>query len=307
LNYKLIYRTFGKPKRGANILSNELQEIDKRIECIDIDDINDINAIRDDSTLVFQTQGIHLYNQKYNFIKSKPTDVTYIRHEYSPALYPNPVNNGFSYSLLRIRKPDKFINKNNLKYFSPVLYNFSVQKINYEYPIIGYYLRPTLTPDSTNWFLDFLNNLEHPVHLYTMGIEIRYDGHPNVIKHTHTYDRFEFFSNVTHYIYFKSNTFSDPLPHSLLEAARSNCQIIVPDNDRIFDDGIDDICSCIHYHNTFNSEIIDNSDSILMLDFSMYLKRLVDMGFLHTTIKDLVQYKDFKEWIVENIQKPDNL
>lgn len=307
MNYKLIFRTFGEPRRGANILSYELQDKDPRIKCYDIDSISDIVSIRDkNSTLVFQTQGIHLYNQKYNFLKAKPTDVVYIRHEQSPRMYTNPVNNGFSYSQVKNTKNKNFSWENHIKYFSPVLYNFEKSTKDIE-PTIGYYLRPTLTPDATNWFLEFLNNLETPVKLYTMGIEINYSNHKNVLSHTHTYDRFEFFKNTTHYIYFKSNSFIDPYPHSLMEAVQSGCQIIVPENKRDFYDGIDDILSCVNYHKTFNNEMIDNSDSLLNLNFNPYIKRLIDKGFLFTEMKEMKEYKNFKEWISENIWRYDNI
>ena len=307
MKYKLIFRTYGKPIRGANIKSHELAKVDSRIECYDIDDIKNINDIRDnDSRLVFQTQGIHLYNQKYNFLKAKPTDVIYIRHEHMPKLYPNPVNNGFSYTLQRGTKPKKFKFINSLKYCSPTLYNFPASEKSEE-KVLGYYLRPTLTPDSNNWFLEFLNSLEKPVKLFTMGISNNYSGHNNVISHTHTYDRFEFFKNVTHYLYFKSNTFTDPFPHSLMEAVQSGCQIIIPENKRDTDDGIDDIQSCIQFHTSLNNEIIDNKDSLLNLNFLKYQKMLIDKSFMFTPINELKHYKNFNEWLYENIWKLNNI
>jgi len=303
LIYKLVYKTFGSPKRGANISSHEYSNIDERINLCDISDIQNINDIRDNnSTLVFITQGTHLYDQKYNFIKSKPTDVVYIRQEHVPKLYNNPVNNGFSYVQIRERGASKFIRNNDFKYYSPMFYNFNVRTHKKEGTVLGYYVRPNLTPDGTLWFIDFLNNLEHPIDLYTMGIYINYKDHPNVKSQVHTYDRFEFFTNVSHYVYFKSNMFKDPYPNSLMEAVQSNCQIIIPDNSRKFDDGIDDIISCIDYHNCLNNDIIDNTGSVLNKDFTMYIKKLIDKGFKYTPIDELKDYKDLKEYIIENVR-----
>jgi len=304
LNYKLIYRSYGNARRGADLISNIYSRQDHRLSCYNIDNIDNIESLRDDnSILVFKTQIIKLYNKKYNFIKQHPTDVVYIRHEENPKLFNNPVNNGFSYSknIFHGAENKKFIN--NLKYMSPKLYNFKIdQKIESEHKVIGFYSRPTVTSDSSRWFIDFLDNLQEKVELYTMGTELSYIEHKNVIKCTHTFNNKEFFSHVTHYIYFKSNIFQDPYPHNLMEAVQTGCQIIVPYNYRLYEDGIEDILSCIDYHTNLNNEIIDNSGSVLNLDFSKYMKELVDRGFKHTAIKELDNFKNFKEWIIEKIQ-----
>ena len=193
MKYKLIFKTFGSLRRGANTTSHYLRDIVPELELVDIKNVSKITNIRDNSTLVFVSQAPILYGNKYNFTKSKPTDVFYIRHDKQPELYDKmviTVNNGFSHSHYK-----------GIQYFSPFLYNYSSVKHKEVQEItLGYYVRAALTPDSYNWFLKFLNNLPFKVNLITMGEQISYSNVENVITHTHTFDNNKFFKSVSHYI-----------------------------------------------------------------------------------------------------------
>jgi len=291
--YKLIYKSFGKMRRGACTSSHFLSKY-SNIESYNIKDIKSISDIRDSkSNLVFVTQIPSLYSEKYSFINAKKSDRVFLRSDETVKIYKSFVyttNNGFSHS------------KNiNSEYYTPILYKFSNIKFkNTDKIILGYYFRPGYTIDSSFWFQKFLSSLPFKVVLYTMGAKSIFSS-PNIIKHIHTYDNVEFFDNVTHYLYFKSNEAQDPYPSSLMEAIQSGCQIIVPNNIRYFKDGIDDILSTIKYHTELNYEIFDNSKTPLNSSFQNYTKELIKRGFLYTHYNELKNYKNFNEWLEKEL------
>ena len=294
MNYSLIYKTFGKPKRGANLDSNRFAKIDSRVTAYDCNKskISEIPSIR-----VFITQAPKLYNYGLNLFDRRDSDIQYIRVDARPALYKNPVNNGFSHA-----------HHKDIQYLSPLLYSVSEKKFkSFDKITLGYYVRKQLTPDSTLWFAQFLQNLPFEIDLITMGEPIIFSD-PKILKnlrsHTRTYDANEFFNACSHFIYFKSNIFVDPYPGALMEAVQYGCQIIIPENERPFQDGIDDIMETIQYHTELNDKIIDNSNSLLQFGNERaenYIHRLIDCGFKFTPHKDIKNYKNFGHWLEKNI------
>jgi hypothetical protein len=112
---------------------------------------------------------------------------------------------------------------------------------------LGYYAS-IKRPDSNREFVKFAKDLKVPI--VTMGNKDcvqRLTG----LNWYHTTDSEEFFSKISHYWYWKSKMFEDPLPHTMLEAIQAGCRIIVPNNDRSFEDGVDDLLSFIEYDKEF--------------------------------------------------------
>jgi len=189
MKYALIFKTFNEYKRGGNTTSYYLKNINPdKIDCFDIGFAN-IEELRKSYNLVFVTQATSLYKHKYNFTKAIDSDVVYIRHEHLPKLFKNPVNNGFSYT-----------KDSDIKYFSPFLYNFSITKHKTINNVkLGVYVRYGVTPENIRRLRDFLKNIPKDIELVTYGDYFEPDNR----KHTHTINSKEFFSTISHYIYFR--------------------------------------------------------------------------------------------------------
>ena len=100
---------------------------------------------------------------------------------------------------------------------------------------IGYYNRG-IRPDTRLEFIKLANTVPLDIDIIIMGTDINLDR-----PHKYTTNEDEFFSNVTHYFYMKSNYHDDPWPHSLLQACQCGCSIIMPTVNRTWKDGVDDI------------------------------------------------------------------
>lgn len=100
---------------------------------------------------------------------------------------------------------------------------------------IGYYNRG-IRPDTTQEFIKLANKTPMDIDIIVMGTNINLNR-----PHMYTINEDEFFSKVTHYFYMKSNYHDDPWPHTLFQACQCNCSIIMPNNNRNWKDGVDDI------------------------------------------------------------------
>ena len=284
--YLIISHKFGEVRRGSFQKSKDFSDIYKNVdtkEDILINEFEDILRLGYDK-YIFRTQ-VH-NNYKCGFKSTKLLKLnhlvfTRVDNSYN---FLNNATNGFSYY--------KRYN-HRLPVFIPFIIPYNIDLMDNKI-CLGYYLRRKSLSHSFNMFMEFLDTLPYPVDLYTMGYKESIH-HPNIISHTHTFNRDIFFKNISHYIYPKSS-FDDPFPHSITEAVFSGKQIIIPEMKyRTFKDGIDDIQSCIKYHKSLTDKMFDNSDSILNKSFSNFYNKVLNNDFEYKC--DPSKYKNFREWI----------
>lgn len=289
MNYLIVSHKFGDVKRGSYNKSKDLSLLFPNVhlsEDIEFESFSDIFDHNYDK-YIFRTQVSGNYKDFKPLSLLKKNHLVFTRHENRYGFL-NNATNGFSY----YKKYSQ-----DLPIFIPFIIPYMVEPI-YDEVCMGYYIRRQSLQHSYRMFMEFLDTLDRPVNLYTMG----YDSvinHRNVKSHTHTYDRDAFFGNISHYIYPKS-TYVDPFPHSLCEAVMSGKQIIIPEmKNRTFMDGIDDIESCISFHRGWSDVVYDNTDSILFKDFMPFYRRLLDNNFEYRC--DPTRYKNFCEWIEREV------
>lgn len=293
MKYLLIPRKFGIMKRGAYTTSIRMKSLyPDYIDVKDIESINEVNDIRNNYTrLIFLSHSFILYKNKYNITKINQNDIIFSRNDNLQRyrmISNMSANNGFSHYL-----------SEEYKFFIPTIFSFnlSCKYINHIDPIIGIYIRPGEANLLFAKLIDFIKNLSFKIHIVVMGKFINLSYMKNVISCYHTYDSVEFFNKITHFLYFKLDTFQDPFPHTLVEAVDCRKQIIIPPCIRNFKDGADDIQTCIKYHHCLNINEFDNSNTILHGDnFISFYDRLLENNFEY--ILDRKKYKDkcFREW-----------
>jgi len=293
--YLIISVKYNNLKRGAFTASQRLaNEYSQYIDAIDCEQIRDIAHLQELNEqyirIIFNTQVKSNYSFSLNIVTLKDLNyILYVRN-HSVAFENKTCNNGFYYML------NKKIN-----HYIPFITDFNVgNKVIPTIPCIGFYIRNWLTPDSFRYIIDMLSSINEDVNIYTMGDDLRSLNINNkfIKSYNHTFDNKKFFKNVTHYIYPKSKIFQDPLPHSLIEAIQSNCQIIVPTiPGRSHKDGIDDIIEVSNYHTIFNSKInLDNSNTIFnKKQFEKFYLKVFNNNFEH--LLDRQKYKYFSDWV----------
>lgn len=270
--------------RGAHYTGLRVAErFPQYCDYVDIAEVESVEELRERyERLVFLTQIYEKskYGGKYNLTKSKATDIVFVRDRGAPGFI-NAVSNGFKY----------FKTSKNLKGFIPIVTGFEVSSQPRQDICLGFYSYPTMRRDSYSYFIDFLKKNNIPIRVYVMG-----QWEHKMENLTFTMDNVEFFQNVTHYMQVPSKTYVDPFPNTLVEAVDNGCQIIIPDIKRDFEDGIDDIASCIQYHTELNpSTYLDNSNTILNYrNFDDYYLRLFENDFDY--FRDKTMYNNFKEW-----------
>jgi len=203
----------------------------------------------------------------------------------------NYATNGFSI----------FKENNNYKFFIPMLYEYKNEFSNTNELNIGYYY--TTYRETEKEFLDFIKDNENKISNITIlnGNEILKLKLLNInsklnIKYSHNKD--DFFSAVSHVIVPMSRTFVDPWPTVFEEAVRCNKQIIILKHDRNWEDGINDICSCIQYHTKIDNVYHDNSNcSINKFDLKNFYDNLTHNNFEYTINSD--KYKTFDEFLMK--------
>jgi len=292
MKFAFISKKYGVIKRGAYTVNERLHSTYP--ELISSHTINSIRSVRDElrtryNRLVFTTQVPFQYDRKYNQALQHKSDIVYTRKEHDYGWYTS-ANNGFSYWV-----------DSEIKRFLPLITYSGFQCASLEDGIVlGAYIRPRITPDSTSWFKNFIQHLPFPIGIVTMGELCKLPQDDKILFHEHTVDNKAFFSKITHYIYFKSAMFQDPFPNSLLEAVDSGAQIIIPPTARPFKDGIDDICSCIEYHEDLCHDLYDNSHCILNgKNFDGFYRNLLSNDLEYDC--DRHRYRTLYEWCHEEL------
>lgn len=286
-------KEFGLSKRGGFVVTKRFCDwFSDKTEFIEASKITK-DHLNKYQKVIFLTQVPTAYNIPVNGIALRNVNhLVYIRsNRITPML--NSCTNGFNYY-----KRFKLI-----KNYIPTITPFSVNKNKRDDPCLGFYQRNFITRDSFDWFRNCLSTLKCDVDVYLMGDppKIDFSSLNHVRNVTHTYNNEEFFSNVTHYIYPRSKTWVDPFPHSILEAIQSNCQIISPTiHQRNHMDGVDDLLSCIEYHDEFDpNTYYDNSKSIILSNFKPFYERVFANDFEYSF--DRNKYVTFCEWIEKEV------
>ena len=185
------------------------------------------------------------------------------------------------------------------KFFIPMLYEYKKESISNKEINVGYYY--TTYRNTINEFLEFIKNNINKVKFITL-----LNGNPLLISKLlninnqfiieNTLNKDYFFSKITHIITIMSKKFIDPWPTVLEEAVRCNKQIIILKQNRNWKDGIDDICSCISYHENLNDLIYDNSKcSINKFDLKEYYNYLIQSNFEYLISRKT--YKNFNSFL----------
>lgn len=237
MKYLLIAKKFGKLKRGAWTASYDLSEYFSQYITLkeDIEIKNIKGVVSNYDKVIFITQVPHLYSFPVNFLTLYDVNhLIFIRDEYNLPSY-NSCTNGFYY----------YKEHKSIKNYIPFIPNIKVDKPKEER--IGFYYRPYLNPDACNWFVD--NYRYNDIPIMTMGeIPIKFIKRRNWC---HTYDRNEFWSNITTYVYPMSIKYIDPFPTSIAEAIQTGKEVLFPNiGDRNYKDGIDDCIEVYNYDRT---------------------------------------------------------
>ncbi len=294
--YLFISVSYGKLKRGAYTVSericHEYAPFFKHLETNQIEDVLHLKELNKKYKLIFITQEQTNYSFPLNIITLQNLD--YILYSRTNSKVLNVCNNGFYYSKER-----------SFPLYIPLITDFKIDKINEsKRPVLGFYIRNYLTPDSYQYFLNLLDSLRVDVDVYTMGQADQDLSaiYKHVHTHTHTYDNTIFFSKITHYIYPRSKHYRDPLPHTLIEAVQNNIQIVIPTIEgRDHKDGIDDIIEVSRHHTSFNlNKELDNTDTIFRANiFKPFYTQLIENGFTYDC--DLDKYKSYTDWLRDQI------
>ena len=288
MKYCLIGKKYGPAKRGSYTVTKRF--VEHLSEYMDFKQDIEITNYQKESEnykkLIFTLQAPHLYNTKFSFLTLRPLNhLIYIRKE-SNNIFFNSASNGFNY-----------YKNNDQKHFIPMITDFNtIDKV--EDVCIGYYSRVHVNPDVQEYFIDFLSNLPYKINLCTMGDNVyNFSQLPSVNKWFFTNENTNFFSRITHYIYPMSETFIDPFPNSILEAVQCGKQIVLPKlPKRCHIDGVEDLMSCIQYHDNLNlNKYYDNSDCCLNFkSFRSFYDRILNNDF--ENILDREKYKTFYDW-----------
>lgn len=291
--YLLISHKYDNLKRGAFLTSNRFvdtysEHLDYKLD-LDAQNLEHLNTQY--KRLIFTTQLFHNYRLRLNLTRLRKLNYIFLlRSDQNPLIY-NSASNGFHY----------YRTYNNIKFYIPSITDFPhiANKVINKIPCLGFYIRRTVTPDSLLYIKDILRNLKHIVNVYVMGNPLpEVSTYNSVNSYTHTYDQFEFFRNISHYIYPASKIFQDPFPNSVVEAIQSGVQIVFPEiHGRKHKDGIDDIKDCIKWHKEFNPDIeFDNSDCVLTnKTFKPFYLKLFNNNFEYSF--DRSKYRSFANWI----------
>ncbi len=226
-------------------------------------------------------------------LKEYASAIHFLRPCYLDLGLANKATNGFS-----VYKAESKYN-----YFIPMMYDYKNEKKVSELSI-GYYF----TPYRNNFreFTEFLRqNSKRIYDISILGDTIYRDFCYNILFNINSrfnicfyQDKDEFFSNITHLVFPMSKTFVDPWPTVLEEGVRCGKQIIILRQSRSWKDGVDDICSCIRYHEKLDlATYYDNSDtSILNFNIDKYYNYLFNSNFESYT--DRSKFKTFNEFLL---------
>lgn len=282
--YCLVAKKYWNIKRGAYLKALRfMREFPNQYEFLEIDAIKNINELRTKYRgLILLTQNPTYYQACGWSPISGRDDIIFIQKSANKSFL-NSYTNGFS-----------SYKNSDIKSFVPIITNFWLNKPNEKFPCIGFYNSPQVKPDSTEAFISFIVGLKQKVDVCIMG-DFLHINSSNIRNQFHTTNNHEFWPKVTHYFQFRSEVFFDPYPNSLQEAIDNNKQIIVPKNHRSFEDGVDDVLTCIHYHTDLNTKHFDNSRTILQAkNFRNFYLKLYENNWEYHL--DRSKYKTFREW-----------
>lgn len=258
----LTGKNYPNLKRGAHLIGNKFGDLFPEIfDYIDQKEVTNWKEISEKyKKIVFLTQDLHVYNTPPHAPRIYDIPHTfYIRNEYIHPLI-NTCSNGFNY----------FNQFPGIKNYIPRIIPppLTSDKRTSDRPCIGFYLRAEVYTDSYKNFVNFVENLKEEVDIYILG-EDRYNFgiYPHVKNYHQTFDNSEFFSNITHFVYYHSSKL-DPFTHTLLEAVLLNKQIIIP-NERPtdFKDGVDDIKDVADFHTHLDlNKTFDNSKCLMTFE-----------------------------------------
>lgn len=224
-----VYATLGKQLRSGNTGSRRMANLHPLWMSVD-DACADYVGLRNSGYTVF------LYNHKPSlFVHRKLCpqcleDIVNTRSTWLDTTLGKTCISGLSY----------WKRRRGYKCFFPTLSTYR-RKDKPSRPCLGYYSR-SIRPDSNFIFTELATRVPLEVDVYVMG-----DKLPIKRPYVFTYDEDEFFSHVTHYFYYRSNYHDDPWPHTLVQAAQVGCTLVVPNSDRDWKDGVDDILTvCPH-------------------------------------------------------------
>lgn len=262
MKYLFIAKKFVNLKRGAWTASQDLAEyFPQHITLKEDKDVNTLKGVLNGfNKVILVTQVPHLYSFSVNFLSLLDVDhLIFVRNEYNLSSY-NSCTNGFYY----------YKYHENIKNYIPFIPNVKSDEPKEER--YGFYYRPYLNPDACQWFLDNFKNSNKPV--MTMGnIPVPMIGNKNW---SYTYDRNEFWSNITHYIYPISTKYVDPFPTSIAEAIQTGKEVLFPKlKDRNYKDGIDDCMEVYKYDRTlFNFDnYVSYYTNLFNNDMNNYINR----------------------------------
>lgn len=297
--YLLIARQYDNTDRGAHTSSKRLvEEFPNFLEYkTDKECINKLDQLNSEyRRLIFVTQSPAMYCFNATFVGVRELNYIYfIRKEFHPIMFNNAASNGFYYAY----------DDANIEHYIPFIYNFQVEKTSKieNIPVVGFYIRPVIVPDSFRYAIEFAKNVKNKIKLMVLGdCKYNFDKFPNIVDFEQTYDNHYFFSKISHYIYPKSAWFQDPFPNSLLEAVQCNKQIILPSiSGRKHRDGIDDIAEIINYHKEFNPDKeFDNNSCVLNIKyFKKFYHKLFSNNF--ECKLDRNKYTCFSDWLQKEI------
>jgi len=271
----LTGRNFANLKRGAHVTGSKMAEL--LPETFDyIDQIKVTNwkeAAEGYKKIVFLSQNPRLYNTAPYITRIHDVPHTfYSRNEYAHPLI-DSCSNGFHY----------YQQFTNIKSYIPtILPPPEVEERKLERPCIGFYLRAQLCTDSYQNFVKFIDEINEEIDVYMMGENVYdFSSFSNVKNHYHTFDNSEFFSSISHFVYFHGE-WLDPFPHSLLEAVHLNKQIIIPNEGKL-KDGVDDVKDVADFHTKFDlNTTYDNSKCLLTFENMLPWYREVFTNYSHS-------------------------
>lgn len=273
----LTGRNFSNLKRGAHLIGNKFAELfPDKFDYIDQIHVRDwAKAVEGYKKIVFMSQNPRLYNTAPYITRiHKIPHTFYIRNEYAHPLI-NSCSNGFHY----------YQQFENIKHYIPRIMPPPECRLTAlstsDRPCIGFYLRAQLLTDSYQMFMQWIEDLKEEVDVCIMGEDVfDFSTYPHVKNYYHTFDNKEFFSKITHFVYFHSE-WLDPFPHTLLEAVNLGLQVIIPNKGRPADlkDGIHDILDVADVHSKLDlNKTYDNSKCLLTFE---NLKPWYDEVFTH--------------------------
>lgn len=288
--YSLMYRM--KQKEGGSgyhaiFLAQTYSHLFKQVNIGEVADLNEI------PNRIWMLHNPFFY--KNTSLVSRHEDFSFSRIQFLSCIPGKHLTNGYSY-----------FKSHGDRYFAwmPTIY-FKEFQANRQSTCIGYYIRDARV-ESNLAFASFIDTLPKDIPVVTMGqkevLEKRLSSNQ---KWKHVYDHEEFWRTCSHYFYFRASDIEDPLPHTLLEAIQSRHRIISPKNQkRNFEDGIDDLLSCVDSYDIALDENENQSQSQCLGPelWKPYMEMLSKERFRVPQRSSVASSKSLYAWIDKNLR-----